>query len=481
MSLRRLSPTANLLRTSRLFSLPPPLPRPAPDVSAISNFDSDTATTPYPTHAAIETTQQSLARGDWGLKRALPLKSTTRTSTPVINIDNIDSIDHITDFGSAADHALNLRKWQELDMPLLAQEKRRNVSRPLSSERSVFDSRYDNTHVDVGETSGGPAKQRWKFKGPWLAGKTNGEFNHYLEKNVKRRKLDFKRFVGDHLLRAKAAARNRQAVEQDEDLESLRLEEITVSEEEVEKYLRHLRTNEMELHKLIEKYLDLPREEGRQLGGSPSHYDEKGPPTTHPSAGLSYLRTNSHIYNHPELGPQENKAPIQGRVIVPQRTGDRNNVQALIGVAGVVGKDSKKVFHKEESDQYGQGVGYFEPDIPGGGKLWTDPKWASIDSHGRIDLVLDRAVKNAVNVKWGVHSEEPKPPPAAVAAAYDRDVPDLIQGRRRSSSASQGYGLENLNGGTGSGRATPFFAPDDRSPEDAFQQLLNTGSLPSRK
>ena len=421
-----------------------------------------------------------MARGDWGLKRPLPLKSTTQTSTPVIHIDNIDSIDHITDFGSAADHALNLRKWQELDMPLVAQEKRKHVSRALPSVRSVFDSQYDNTHIREREVSGGPAKQRWKYKGPWLAGKTDGEFKEYVEKKVKRQKLDFRRYLGDRLAQTKAVARRREAVEQGEDLETLSLVDVAVSETEIEKYMRHLRNNEVDLHRLVEEYLDLPREEGESLGGSSSHYDEKGPPTTHPSAGLSYLRTDSHIYNHPELGPQENKAPIQGRIIVPQKTGDRMNTQALVGVAGVVGKDNRKVFWKEKADEGGAGIGRFDPDIPGGGKLWIHPMLASIDSHGRIDLVLDRADRNALSVALGVHSDGPKPPPAAVAAAHDREVPTLTQTPSRSSGTISGYGLEGINSGTGAGRATPFLGPGDKAPDEILKQLLKTAPLVSR-
>lgn len=476
MSLKRLSPTANLLRTSRLFALPPPLSRPAPDLSAITNFDSDTATTPYPVHAAIETTESSLARGDWGLKRALPLKSTTKSSTPLIHIDNIDSIDHITDFGSAADHSLTLRKWQEIDIPLTIPEKRDTVSGKLPF-RSAFDSQYDNTQIHEKEPIQGPAKQRWKYKGPWLAGKSDGDFKNYVEKKVKRRRLDFRQHLANRLAQSKAAAQRREAVERGEDLKNEEQLNVAVSAEEIDAFMRQLRNNEGDLHRLIEEFLDLPREEGRSLGGDPSQYNEKGPPTTHPSAGLSYLRTDSHVYNHPELGPQEYKAPIQGRVIVPQKTGDRTNVQALIGVAGVVGKDSRKTFFQEKNDKSASGLGHFDPDIQGGGKLWTHPKRASVDSRGRIDLTVDRADKNALNVALGVHSEGTKLPSAAIAAAKDREVPNLAPSRPKREDAGSGYGLENLDGVGTSGRAVPFLGPDDEAPEDALGELLRSGML----
>ena len=476
MSVRRLSPTANLLRTSRLFALPPPLSRPSPDISAVSIFDSDTATTPYPTHAAIETTQSSLARGDWGLKRSLPLKSTTKTSTPIIHIENIDSIDHITDFGSAADHAITLRKWQQLDTPLSIPEKRKTASGALPPARSVFDSEFDNTEI-INRRSPGTNKQRWKYKGPWLAGKTDGEFNNYMEKKVKRRKLDFRKYLREHLAQQKAAARRRQAVDEGEDLDNLHGDDVLVSEEDINTYIRHLRDNEQELHQLVQEYLDLPREEGRSMGGTPSQYDEKGPPTTHPSAGLSYLRTGSHIYNHPELGPQESKAPVRGRVVVPQRTRDRMNPHALIGLAGVVGKDKRVPFFKDvkQGDDDGTtGVSHYNPDIPGGAKLWTHPERASIDSHGKIDLVVDRANKNALNVNMGIYTDEYKPPPAAIAGATDRDAPDLAPSPPRQSARSLGYGLEGIEGAKRNERITPFLGPEDEAPNDVLDKLLKS-------
>ena len=481
MSMRRLSPTANLLRTSRLFSLPPPLPRPSPDLSAISNYDSETATTPYPTHAALETTQSSLAKGDWGLKRALPLKSTTKTSTPVIHIDNIDSIDHITDFGSAADHVVTLRKWQQLDMPLSRPEKRRTASGILPHPKSVFDSQYDNTDVSDKRSSNSEPKERWKYSGPWLAGKTNGQFNDYVEKKVKRRKPDFRRYLGEHLAQIRAAALRREAVENGEDLENFTTSEVQVSEDDVDVYMRHLRNNEQELHKLVEEYLDLPREEGQSIAGKASQYDEEGPPTTHPSAGLSYLRTASHIYNHPELGPQENHAPVQGRVVLPQVTKDRTNAQALIGVAGVVGKDHRKTFFKEQNNDTAQGLNRYDPDIPGGGKVWTHPRRANIDSHGRVDLVLNRADKNALHVAMGVYTDEPpKAPVAAIADAEDKNVSEAASSHPREPGKSLGYGLEDM-GARRNERATPFLGPDDDAPNDALNELLKYGSLRSRK
>lgn len=72
MSVARLSPTANLLRNSKLFALPPALSLPPARPTAEPTATSDTATTLYPIKAALETPTSSLHVGDWGLKRALP-------------------------------------------------------------------------------------------------------------------------------------------------------------------------------------------------------------------------------------------------------------------------------------------------------------------------------------------------------------------------------------------------------------------------
>lgn len=64
------APTAQLLRSSRLFSLPPPLPRPKQEDRRGTGVEtSDTAITPYPTYQIITTPGSSRSRGDWGLKR----------------------------------------------------------------------------------------------------------------------------------------------------------------------------------------------------------------------------------------------------------------------------------------------------------------------------------------------------------------------------------------------------------------------------
>ncbi|GAB7340066.1 hypothetical protein MBLNU457_6561t1 [Dothideomycetes sp. NU457] len=260
------SPTGRLLRNSRLFSLPPPLP-PAPlEGGGLIGLlrSSDTATQPYPIRQAIATPKSSRHRGDWGLKRPLPQKSTS-SSTPHLRITAIDNDAHITDFESAADHTQNLAKWQEMNIVMNASfEKRDHFGSSSSSSReaskksgptSAFDESVDNTiHVsalaqarpiapeqdgdenntigpgqdghgnntnhnaftDINKLKLGPklammrhnlpeAQKRWKSEGPWLAGMTEDEFHSYL-KTLRNHRQGFIEFVGNVVRQEKRKA-----------------------------------------------------------------------------------------------------------------------------------------------------------------------------------------------------------------------------------------------------------------------------------
>lgn len=75
--------------------------------------------------------------------------------------------------------------------------------------------------------------------------------------------------------------------------------------------------NEMDLHRLMQEHLGLLREEGQSLGGSSPQYGAKGPPTTHPSTGLSYLRTGRVRANRQTPVSIAVKRPL-GRAIAAQ-------------------------------------------------------------------------------------------------------------------------------------------------------------------
>lgn len=151
----RLSPAASLLRTSKLFSIPPTIALPPAPASAEQIASSETATSIYPQHAAIKTTLTSHNYGDWGFKRPLPHKATKATNNPVVRLVNgIDTREQIADFESAADHVLTRRKFEELNMPLQHMPADRRdfagTSRPAfgienGKHLGVFRPTHDNT------------------------------------------------------------------------------------------------------------------------------------------------------------------------------------------------------------------------------------------------------------------------------------------------------------------------------------------------
>jgi hypothetical protein len=235
MALRRqsLSPTANLLRNSRLFALPNPLPRPnvGETYGAGITKASDSATLPYPTHQAITTTKSSLARGDWGLKRPLPSRSRlVQVSDPVLRIKQLDTIEHVTDFDSAGDHVRTRQKWEELGVPMMkGMTAMREYDLSGTPPGGAFEVRDDTTSYDteMGMDEAGlylkalkdnskknseGSKQftpfspppvdaavhnakRWKHEGPWLPGMNAEDFTTYLSKQISKRRPEFNKYL----------------------------------------------------------------------------------------------------------------------------------------------------------------------------------------------------------------------------------------------------------------------------------------------
>lgn len=186
----------------------------------------------------------------------------------------------------------------------------------------------------------------------------------------------------------------------------------TVSDGEIETYIRHLRRDKKKLHSLVAEFLDLPRATptsktlsasigrgavNKERSDREQVLDEHGPPTTHPSAGLSYLRTSNYTCNHPLLGPQQCQPPVQARVLRPQTkaTGFKY-ARALIGVAGLTTDDGSVSFSKVAD------ASRFEPDLPGGAKVWTHPYRASVDPEGRIKMHCQRADEHTLAIYEGI-------------------------------------------------------------------------------
>ena len=413
------SPTAHLLRTSRLFSLPPPLRKATYNTSISSTISatSPTATMPFPSNQAIQTTAACSAEGDWGLKRPLPLKSTINTTTPIIRVTAIDTIDHITDFESAADHTMSLRKWQEMNIPITLNAPE-DDEKPMSTKadepfRSVFESEFDKTYKD--EASMNPNVGRWKFKGPWLAGQTEGEFQDYIKTTIRRKRGEFRAFIKLWMERELTKQKANLARQEGQDQPA----DVRLSNDDFEKRFIAFRQQTNKLNEAIWEFLDLPgspprRDQTATPSGSDSefaHYlaqrtAELGPPATHPAAGISYLRSAAYTPNHPFLGPQKEKRPILGRVLRARNSSSvKNRSRPAVGVGGFVSDRGLYSTFKPAPTEPTGSWNQLDPDLPGGNKVWVYPLEARVDQHGRVKFHMREAEANGTAIWEGKYDD----------------------------------------------------------------------------
>lgn len=470
MSTARLSPSASLLRNSRLFAIPSPLPLPvAPRY--IDTPISDTATTIYPIRAALETPKTSLKRGDWGLKRALPIKTTTKTGTPTFRIrGGIDTPEHTADFESSADHVINLKKFQELDLRITLPDDKGRVRR---DNLSPFAPDLDNTTTDsipvivqqdeptawlkaseqqrvarlpehlkitleqfkedmaaeaepaespsppvdsnTGPSLSRSGKRRWRYTGPYLAGVTQYEFDNFLNKITAKERAAFRDLVKQHLISQRTVEQRSKALDEGLSEESAIQPEITVTEEEVTEHLRYLRSEPGQFGPLIASFFDLADGPQQELSGSDPwsygrdtitapRYRQTGPPTTHPSAGLSYQYSGRYVLNDVKIGPIEGRQPAAARVLQSSAV---NEVQtrALLGVAGFVASNPNK-----------QEIGNVKWDpVPGGPRCVVSPTAALVGQSGKLEI--------QVSVKTNWHLKENIPTPDSEKKSSREQLP----------------------------------------------------------
>lgn len=400
---RTLSPGGALLRASRVFSLPSALPPPPTDYQAATLFMSDTATQPFPTLQTVTAPEAFRQHGDWGFKRNFPLRSTVRTSTPLLRIRQVDSMEHVTDFQSAADHALTLEKFQEMNIAIsLPPFPNPRGSHDFAGEavprldgpgESVFEDTYDFTAIDEAKIKEAGSR-RWKYKGPWLANLSEGDFQKYIKREVRGRRAEFREFLRKELAPDLTIQARRRAMDEgrNEAVPELLAEDVT--DEQVTDFLRQSREHRGRLYDIISKFLDLAPLEDPKLGRTIDHlgnmmpdgtrkvttnpYAENGPPITHPSAGLSYLRTASFLENHPFYGPQKTKRPVKARIL------SINPEDPKIGVGGFV-TPSRLATMDYKSTGFDK-VNYKDP---GGSKTWVNITSAQLDSSGRAIIKLE--------------------------------------------------------------------------------------------
>ncbi|KAK4993548.1 hypothetical protein LTR66_006000 [Elasticomyces elasticus] len=431
------SPTANLLRHSRLFSLPAPLPQPSLDPISSSGLTraSETATLPYPIHQSIATPSSSRSRGDWGLKRALPTRKTD-SSAARLRITGLDTYEKVTDFESAADHVQTLAKFQELDLPVLVKGPRNTVSGGLrpAPKMSVFEDSVDNTS--------GTSSARWKHTGPWVAGMSQGEFDAFLKRTVKSRKTEFlaflkKKIVESENITRRQIGRNEGLLDEVEEFTEAQLTDDKLVQEIQAKRVDFPRSGlSSEISKLIAEFFDLPNTAATTEASSfanrmstlnslteslLSSTDREGPPTTHPSAGLSYLRSDAFMDNHPGYGPQQMRSPVVARVLKAQTAANNAPGEgdvaytAVVGIGGVVttvspgitgGAGPRSTFKPSSTgdeirDRQTSAVHTLDPTLEGGNKVYLHPQPPRIDQHGRIRLEAEMGDRQAIGVFTG--------------------------------------------------------------------------------
>ncbi|KAL2204844.1 hypothetical protein CC79DRAFT_921247 [Sarocladium strictum] len=391
------SPGGQLLRSSRLFSVPKAIPEPPTTSQVIGLHKSLTATKAFPTHQAFTTPKASRETGDWGFKRPFPLKSTNNTSTPLIRVRQVDTIENVTDFASASDLTLTLEKFQEMRVAPLLPKSIDRSGNPVLHRSGVFEEDMDVTHLKPGEGT----EKKWKFQGPWLARLDEGSFEEYLKKKVRPRRTEFRQTLKERMVQAKNHTLTTRALEQGQTApEPIALESVT--EEEFTEYLRLLRHDRPSLYALVAEFLDLAplmKPVGavqtllQDFPAKNSPFGLTGAPRAHPSAGMGYLRTNSFLENHPVYGPQANRTPVQSRIVSPRE----GTEPAKLGVGGMIADVpyGNNQFNARLAQRGGRkvldGISHLDTTTHGGAKAWVEPQGVTADPSGSMVLQIQDA------------------------------------------------------------------------------------------
>lgn len=390
-----------------MFSVPKPLK--IPDSGLGLHNHSASATTPFPLHLSVTTPDTSKNNGDWGFKRPLPLRQTTKSSTPVVRVKQVDSIEAITDYASASDHSLTLDKFHEMNVaisaPVLRYEKHKE------GKISVFEDSSDKTTMDH-SLDGAPNSRKWKFAGPWLASMSEEQFSSYIDKRVRSRRLEFRDFLrqrrADDLSRMASQAALDSGV-----TPPSRATTSDVSDADLADYIRSLRADRTALYWLVSRFLDLapvapPQTSANvwanSLNGSlplTNPYAQEGPPICHPSAGISYLRTSSFLENHPLYGPQKQHSPVLSRILSPQR-GPEGPKLGIGGFVTNVPPGTTSFFHRfrdYDARSKVQGLSVFDPSVIGGASVYLIPQAARVLWNGSVVVKVDEAAAETQLIK----------------------------------------------------------------------------------
>lgn len=413
---RNLAPGLSLLRSSRMFSLPTCAIK---SPSAETYFE--TTTQPHPSYQSVTTFEKSRQRGDWGLKRPLPKKTTTKSRQPYLRIKKIDTIESITEFSSATDHTISVRKWAEMAIPLkVPPPENQSVANKIAP--SVFEDDSDATVLSTRRLrSFKPENARWRFRGPYLNSMSEGRFQQWLDAHVVPRRAKFRHFIKEDLARQRTLdqriARQSAGNYRDDDAP---VDPSSISSAELFAYMRDLRENRHRLYDLVTKFFDLPpvpppptasassSSTPRYLAQfkvgeptsitSPNPYSRYGPPRTHPSAGMYYTRSNNYTPNHPFYGPQSGLPPVLANAIHAKHPYFQG---AVLGVGGfAVEIFYENVYkHSSNANKETRKLNMVDPDATELPKYWVVPLSAHVTQGGRLWIPYSlQANQDAVNI-----------------------------------------------------------------------------------
>lgn len=399
------------------------------------------------------------------MKRPLPLKTTLKTSTAMVRVNQVDSMEQVTDFRPAADHGLTLLKFQEMNIPMVLPSKK-GGHELAAPGKSVFEDNVDFTADAAGRSSDG-VDVRWKFSGPWLAGMSDGELKKYLAKVVRAKRPAFRHFLRKTLAEQLTENENKEAHDAGrEPLPPILPQDIL--KDELVDFLRRLREDRPQLYSLVGKFLDLapiaPPEAGSKtkwantmLGKSQtvtavSPYAEDGPPITHPSAGLSYLRTASFLENHPYYGPQARHTAVKARVVAPRKA--QGNLGPKLGVGGFITNvpGGSSTFNmgkvRGATRERIPGIEQLDPKIEGGAKYYVAPVSATVDSRGHTIVKVaevDKATELLAKELAGEEAIHEVPKRAGAVPEDRKNGFRKPKGQVSLFGSSESYGLGNLS------------------------------------
>jgi hypothetical protein len=274
---------------------------------------------------------------------------------------------------------------------------------------------------------------RWKHDGPWLPGMGADEFNAYITKQLSGRRREFNdylvKFVKAQIYARRSTAAKQEGLPLDpQEAEKMRAaqekEWATFTKADITAGIRALRLqcaadplNSDLVQKLIIPFLRLPpiklkstlyAQNQMNIVDQQKFADETTPNSTHPSAGLSYLRTKAYLTNHPILGPQALPTPITARVIQPRKTRIMIEQKARLGVAGFVADDEYTAqSNAARQSARVESLEVLDVKTEGGRKVHVQPLFAAVSPDGKIFIKTKRSNGPELQVARGLLEDRP--------------------------------------------------------------------------